>query len=122
MPANRWTHGSTHSPRPVAAADDDDIPHRRVDRLTGVESAAGQVPLPVGLRVRRVRRPPQRLRSYLEDAVTGYGYRPGRALGWLAALTIATASGFTGIHHDPSNRTVHRSNPSPSPDRAAGSG
>ncbi|MEU9399669.1 hypothetical protein [Streptomyces sp. NPDC048242] len=43
---------------------------------------------------RRGQRAPARLWGYVEDATVGYGYRPGRALIWLLALTTAAAIVF----------------------------
>jgi hypothetical protein len=43
---------------------------------------------------RRSLRLPARLWGYLEDATVGYGYRPGRALVWLLALTAVVAVVF----------------------------
>jgi hypothetical protein len=44
---------------------------------------------------RRSLRPLGRLWGYFEDATVGYGYRPGRALSWLVALTAVVAIVFS---------------------------
>ncbi|MER7393949.1 hypothetical protein ABT381_00290 [Streptomyces sp. NPDC000151] len=44
---------------------------------------------------RRSLRAPARLWGYVEDATVGYGYRPGRALIWLLALTTVAATAFS---------------------------
>jgi hypothetical protein len=44
---------------------------------------------------RRSLRPLARLWGYIEDAIVGYSYRPGRALAWLLALTVVVASVFS---------------------------
>jgi hypothetical protein len=44
---------------------------------------------------RRNLRPLARFWGYLEDATTGYGYRPARALGWLLVLTAGVATVFS---------------------------
>ncbi|MEU7579222.1 hypothetical protein AB0B50_16660 [Streptomyces sp. NPDC041068] len=46
-------------------------------------------------------RPPARLWEYFEDLTVGYGYRPGRALGSLFALTSVLAVIFTAIPPQP---------------------
>jgi hypothetical protein len=46
---------------------------------------------------RRGLRPSARLWGHLEDATVGYGYRPGRALGWLLALTAVVAIVFSAV-------------------------
>ncbi|MEV8021080.1 hypothetical protein AB0O76_33065 [Streptomyces sp. NPDC086554] len=40
---------------------------------------------------------PARLWGYFEDLTVGYGYRPGRALGWLFALTALAAITFAAV-------------------------
>ncbi|MFJ4867555.1 hypothetical protein [Streptomyces sp. NPDC088757] len=42
-----------------------------------------------------------RLWGYVEDAAVGYGYRPGRALLWLLALTAAVAAFFSIVPPQP---------------------
>ena len=50
---------------------------------------------------------PLRLWGFLQDTTTGYGYRPGRAALWLAAL-IAVGTIAFGLHHPaPANSTAH---------------
>ncbi|MFE9533832.1 hypothetical protein [Streptomyces sp. NPDC006691] len=44
---------------------------------------------------------PARLWGYFEDLTVGYGYRPGRALGWLIALTTLVAIVFTAVPPQP---------------------
>jgi hypothetical protein len=50
---------------------------------------------------------PLRLSGFLQDATTRYGYRPGRAALWLAAL-IAVGTIAFGLHHPaPASSTAH---------------
>ncbi|WP_328722103.1 hypothetical protein OHT52_23165 [Streptomyces sp. NBC_00247] len=44
---------------------------------------------------------PARLWGYFEDLTVGYGYRPGRALGWLLALTTLAAIVFAAVPPQP---------------------
>jgi hypothetical protein len=67
-------------------------------RRLGHDDEARRVLLAKQRARRRTLSPPARIWGALQDAVVGYGYRPVRALGWLAAL-LAVGTLVFGLHH-----------------------
>lgn len=47
----------------------------------------------------------RRLPGYIADAITGYGYRPARALAWAAGLLISGSTYFSRVHPEPLDPT-----------------
>lgn len=59
-------------------------------------------------RTRRAQQPQWlRIWGWLQDAMVGYGYAPGRALAWLAAVFLVGCLYFGANHPEPVNLTVH---------------
>lgn len=70
-------------------------------RQIGHDDDAQTVQLARHRRRRSSARMPARLWGYFEDLTVGYGYRPGRALGWLLALTSLVAIVFAAVPPQP---------------------
>lgn len=69
-----------------------------VYRRQGLDGEARRVLLAKQRARRRTLSPAARPWGFVQDAAVGYGYRPERALGWLAALLVTGVVVF-GLHH-----------------------